>query len=328
MHWFQKYTGFWRRVKPLYVLYNLTAANKLRLNTALYQRFGLKKSVLSSLDSRDFENIASPFKPWLDEEDLCMEDIKKTPGFEQFNPSLQEQILLWPERGFLIWKNFYTTEQAENLQTDVASLLSERSVDFNYTGRKIMQSHERSAKAKAFFHNKDLLRLLEFLLGRKPIPFQTINFIEGSGQKAHADVMHMNTFPKGFLIAAWLALEDVHEGAGPLFYYPGSHRWPYIGNKEAGLKKDALLIDAEANAKYEAVVEAEINRRKAVREVFLPQKGDLLIWHANLLHGGMPVAQTGSTRKSMVAHYFAEGVICYHEISQRPALLSGVSETA
>jgi hypothetical protein len=23
----------------------------------------------------------------------------------------------------------------------------------------------------------------------------------------------------------------------------------------------------------------------------------------------------------MVAHYFCEGVICYHEISQRPALL-------
>jgi hypothetical protein len=35
----------------------------------------------------------------------------------------------------------------------------------------------------------------------------------------------------------------------------------------------------------------------------------------------MPVKQEGSTRKSMVAHYFAEGVICYHEISQRPALV-------
>ncbi len=31
-------------------------------------------------------------------------------------------------------------------------------------------------------------------------------------------------------------------------------------------------------------------------------------------------------RKSMVAHYFCEGVICYHEISQRPALLEGMKE--
>ena len=51
------------------------------------------------------------------------------------------------------------------------------------------------------------------------------------------------------------------------------------------------------------------------------KKGDVLVWHANLLHGGMPVVHPALTRKSMVAHYFAEGVICYHEISQRPAVM-------
>jgi len=47
----------------------------------------------------------------------------------------------------------------------------------------------------------------------------------------------------------------------------------------------------------------------------------VLIWHANLLHGGSPILRPGATRRSMVCHYFAEGVICYHEMSQRPALV-------
>ena len=49
--------------------------------------------------------------------------------------------------------------------------------------------------------------------------------------------------------------------------------------------------------------------------------GDVLVWHANLLHGGGPILREGATRRSMVAHYFCEEVICYHEMTQRPALL-------
>ncbi len=47
----------------------------------------------------------------------------------------------------------------------------------------------------------------------------------------------------------------------------------------------------------------------------------MLIWHANLIHGGEKITRENSTRKSMVVHYFAEDVIKYHEITERPALL-------
>ncbi len=59
------------------------------------------------------------------------------------------------------------------------------------------------------------------------------------------------------------------------------------------------------------------------KEIFLAKKGDLFIWHANLLHGG-ELRTDDSTRKSLVAHYFTtEGdVINYHEITQRPAIMS------
>jgi len=37
---------------------------------------------------------------------------------------------------------------------------------------------------------------------------------------------------------------------------------------------------------------------------FHAEKGDLLIWHSQLLHGGSAIAEQGSTRKSLVTHYF------------------------
>jgi ectoine hydroxylase-related dioxygenase (phytanoyl-CoA dioxygenase family) len=57
------------------------------------------------------------------------------------------------------------------------------------------------------------------------------------------------------------------------------------------------------------------------KRVFTAEKGDLLIWHANLFHGGEPHLNKAKTRKSMVLHYFATDRICYHEITQRPTLI-------
>lgn len=322
MQYVQKYTGFLRRLKPLYELYNLSVRKSLLHNQALYKQWGIHKSIISDIDSRDFETIQEPFQPWLDK-DPTKEQISHQVGFDEFPANIQESILQWPEKGYLILEGFLEDKRVEAILKEVNRLLTDKSVDFNYTGTKIMDAHRHSEVMDACFRDEQLLRLMSFLLGKKVVPFQTINFMEGSRQRAHADVMHMTTFPKGFLIAAWVALEDIHPDAGPLFYYPGSHQWPYVGNKELGLAKNAWLIEPNVNTRYEDYQEAQIKKRGAKPEVFLARKGDLLVWHANLLHGGMPVLNPTLTRKSMVAHYFAEGVICYHEISQRPAIIKG-----
>lgn len=292
----------------------------LKQNTALYRRFGVEKSIYSSIDSRDFAGLKPPFQPWLDEHPT-EEQIRQQPGFSNFTSDVQDAILQWPEKGYLILKHLLPDETTDAISQEVQRLLSHHSVDFNYTGTKIMDAHRHSAVINEVFKHDQLLQLLSFLLGRKAIPFQTINFLEGSRQRAHADVMHMSTYPQGFLIAAWIALEDISADAGPLFYYSGSHQWPYVGNADLGLKKNAWMIEPNVNARYEDVLEQRIQEKCAQPQVFLAKKGDVLVWHANLLHGGMPVVNPALTRKSMVAHYFAEGVICYHEISQRPAVM-------
>jgi ectoine hydroxylase-related dioxygenase (phytanoyl-CoA dioxygenase family) len=172
-----------------------------------------------------------------------------------------------------------------------------------------------------FFRRPDQLDFLSFLLGRKVIPFQTLGFTQGSEQRAHSDSIHMTTEPPGFLIAAWIALEDCGPDSGPLFYYPGSHRLPYVMTGDYDSGNTAWTLGAETNRRYEDRIAQVIQEKQLQKQDFIARRGDVLIWHANLLHGGNPIRKKGVTRRSLVCHYFAEGVICYHEISQRPALM-------
>src|SRR5262245_33644376 len=57
---------------------------------------------------------------------------------------------------------------------------------------------------------------------------------------------------------------------------------------------------------YDAFIRSleERSRRRALpRTQFLPKKGDVLIWSADLAHGGSKNAEPGLTRKSLVTHY-------------------------
>jgi ectoine hydroxylase-related dioxygenase (phytanoyl-CoA dioxygenase family) len=130
----------------------------------------------------------------------------------------------------------------------------------------------------------------------------------------------MTTYPQGYLIAIWIALEDIKEEQGALFYYPGSHKLPYILNDEFNSGSSYFRLGANSYKAYEDRIEDEIKTQGLQKKVLEAKKGDVLIWHANLLHGGSAITKPGSTRKSMVFHYYADGVICYHEITQRPAV--------
>jgi ectoine hydroxylase len=317
---FRRYTGFLRGLKIVYVVNNLLHAKKLRRNEALYRRYGLKKSVFSPIGMHDFAQ-ASPEVPWLDRPG-AEEALRKHPRFNAFDAATQQELLRFEREGYMILKGFYTEEAAEAVNREVERLLGAGATGFNYTKRKIMDAHEESALiSQGHFRNPRMLDLLSFVMGRSVVPFQTINFVEGSEQRAHSDFIHMTTEPLGYLIATWTALEDTHEGNGPLFYYPGSHRLPYVSCLDYAAGNTRWRLGENSYRKYEDYTEALIRERGLEKRYFHAKKGDVLIWHANLLHGGSPILEKGATRRSMVSHYFCEGVICYHEISQRPALV-------
>lgn len=298
MRFFDKYTGFWRRIKAFYSLYNLSQLKHLSAQQAIFKKYGLRRSVILPLHHEIIEKK--------------LPELKEEFGMDDFS-----------EKGFVVLKGAVEESLVDRLNEGIESALANDSLDFNYTGRKIHFAYEKVDAIKEVMHHPAIKEKLEELVGGEVLPFQSINFHYGSEQKAHSDSIHMSTYPEGGLIAAWVALEDITDKNGPLFYYPGSHKWPYVYNKDIGASTGALL-SSNPNKLYEEYIEEQLKNSAVEPEVFYAKKGDVLIWHANLLHGGMPHNDMSKTRKSLVVHYFKKDVICYHEISQRVAVVKEI----
>jgi len=127
----------------------------------------------------------------------------------------------------------------------------------------------------------------------------------------------MTTYPLGYLTAAWIAFEDIHPDSGPLVYYPGSHKLPYVFSKDVGITESDFKEHEYTSYrdKYEPFIRGLIGEHGLAPQYFHAQKGDVLIWHANLIHGGSPRRNMQLSRRSVVCHFFVKGSFVYHDLA-------------
>jgi Phytanoyl-CoA dioxygenase (PhyH) len=164
--------------------------------------------------------------------------------------------------------------------------------------------------------NARLLEILSALYGRRAMPFQTLNFPVGTQQHFHSDAVHFHCVPQRFMCGVWIALEDLQEDAGPLVYYPGTHKWPVCTNDELGVRIDA--DGPPRYARFEETWRALVEVAGVRPRRFLPRKGQAIIWAANLLHGGAPQRRPELTRWSQVTHYFFDDCAYYTPLASSP----------
>lgn len=158
--------------------------------------------------------------------------------------------------------------------------------------------------ARSLALQPQVLDLLRHLYGREPFAFQTLNFPVGSEQTFHSDAVHFHAEPKGFMCGVWIPLADVEPDSGPLVYYPGSHRLPYLSAASLGLTPAQVAAEPHPQRFFEPGWHDDVARLGLEPQLFLPRRGQVLIWHANLLHGGSPVANRHARRWSQVVHYY------------------------
>jgi hypothetical protein len=158
--------------------------------------------------------------------------------------------------------------------------------------------------------NETLIQLLSKLYGRRAFPFQTLNFERGSQQHFHSDAVHFHSYPERFMCGVWVALEDVTVQNGPLFYYPGSHKWAVYSNEHITARRSDLIRPASQSI-YEKLWRELAATFRCEKEIFLPKRGQALIWSAYLLHGGEKILDPSKTRWSQVSHYFFENCAYY-----------------
>lgn len=315
--WMDRYYGRLRKVKLNYTLLNLVNRKRLRHAQRMLERHGIQRSAVLPLSSAHMPDGPGEV-PWLDREDANT-SVASSPAVKALPTALRQGVEHWPDKGYMIIRNCFTQQEVDAINAEVDALITGGKVDFNFTGRKIMFAFKHSALLKRIVHDERITKVLDVILGRKVFPFQSINFLTGSEQAPHSDTIHMTTYPLGYLAAAWIALEPMTPRNGPLVFYPGSHRLPYLLNKDYDHGGNGMVIGEEAYANYEKAVAERIASHELQPQEFIAEAGDVLIWHANLLHGGKKMAESDLSRKSMAIHYFAEDVLCYHELTQRAA---------
>lgn len=318
-HALNKYYGSFRKLKLGYVLLNLLNRRKLRHAEAMYRKYGVNQSVLLPISSGSLPKNTKEI-PWLDGPD-AVQHMTEHPRFQRFDAPTREALKRWPDDGFVVLRGLFTADEVDVINSEIDRLIRDKVVDFNFTGRKIMFAFHHSEQLKKCVNDRRVLDVMDFLLQKRIKVFQSINFLTGSEQAAHSDSIHMTTYPLGYMIAAWIALEPITADNGPLIYHVGSHKLPYLLNDSYDHGGNRFTIGEDAYARYEAEVQKAIDRGHFEAREFHAQPGDVLFWHANLLHGGKKMTTPNASRKSMVIHCFADDVLCYHELTQRAAMM-------
>jgi len=267
-------------------------------------------------------NIGSPFSPlWIDKEDANQQALHR---LEQGQISEDEfgAITFFIANGYCIIENAVDTKLIDAYLAEIEELFSSRQdlwvsegpeikrlgdaqVDRALT--KVLDTYMVSRRALQMAFAPKLARMLRIIFGEASAVHQGLHFQVGSTQAIHQDTAYVVVKPALALAAAWIALEDVKPGGGELIYYRGSHRFGdflYPGEQRH------WSADAHGHPIHNhhlAWLHIEAIEKGAPLEYFWPKKGTLLIWHADLAHGGAPITKPGRTRRSLVTHFTSAG---------------------
>jgi hypothetical protein len=168
---------------------------------------------------------------------------------------------------------------------------------------KLLDLFAFSALAREATAAPKIMEFLSAVFEDRPKAFQGLYFWKGSEQAIHKDTAYVKVDTEPMhLTASWLALEDIHPGTGELEYYIGSHRAPdYL----FGGAHKWMETNPHEHDDFLASLHKDADTYRHIHGSFLGRKGDILIWHADLAHGGSPLKHPGITRKSLVTHFTA-----------------------
>lgn len=291
----------------------------------LQSRFADEPVRLSKLPAfrAEYFPYSGPF-PWLDRPDAS-ERIEQKLRAGELTAEEARQCRYWAENGYIIVERLFPGALLDDvweayegaIRNGKINLPPEPAGDHDpYPGR-FLNPHEKAARFCRILKHPGLLHWIRVLMEREPKLLQTIASHKGSQQAVHSDSIHMTTYPLGYLSAAWIACEDIHPDSGPLVFYPGSHRLPFVFSKDVGISESDFQRQGYVSyqERYEPYIQRLIEERQLEPHYFHARKGDILIWHANLLHGGSQRRNLQLSRKAIVCHFFVKGAFVYHDLA-------------
>lgn len=237
-----------------------------------------------------------------------------------------EEKKAWLRDGFVVLRNVFQKGQIDQYNAIVSKVRNEvdDGKDDQGYGDRIGQLHQREPDLLRLASSQRIQQFLRWAFNDDPLLMGSLQFEKGTQQEAHIDAIFFWPEPSYSMAGVWVALEDIHADAGPLFYIPGSHKWPFFRSEDvirsrpdlASRREDArqgklspdevaTLVSDIGLAWTEELqkLERENNSR---RVPICLNAGDVVIWHSLLAHGGSPRNDVTRSRRSAVFHYFGK----------------------
>lgn len=216
------------------------------------------------------------------------------------------QIAEFNTNGFLLLKNFADTslcdaihlKASEHLDKQIEPIESEeeyqRTGTSNSTIRRLRQVYDREDIFKDWMTNKEILPILEQLLGKEPqLLLAHHNSImtklphKSSITTWHQDIRYWS-YENDELLSVWLSLGDEYLENGLLEFIPGSHKINFKAEQfdERSSFRDDLAENQELISK---------------RVHYNLEKGDIVLFHAKTLH----YAHQNETDKAKISFVYS-----------------------
>jgi ectoine hydroxylase-related dioxygenase (phytanoyl-CoA dioxygenase family) len=261
---------------------------------------------------------------WTDRDDFSAQIDKRKPALTGQNETL---IRLWRENGFIKLPQVIEHELIDAYLQDIESIKRQSrspllitaatlpeptryhvdAVQDNLSVRIVDDYFFSTCSRRLLFH-PTICSFLNLVFDKPPLLTQSLRFDQGSQQAMHQDTAFVRMNSPMKLAAVWIALEDIQPGSGELTYYPGSHHWEGFLFSGSFKHYDEERDGPAQLQQWLDWIHAEAQKRGVTAETFCPKRGDILLWHAALAHGGAAIEIPGLSRRSLVGHYCPVGV--------------------
>jgi phytanoyl-CoA hydroxylase len=247
------------------------------------------------------------------------------PEAEQASALSPEQWAQWHDEGYVVLPGFFGPDRLRDLRAEIDDLWArrraddaglvidvfidtpeERRVRFRDAGDearlapyKLNDLYLVSEVVRETILDPGLIGVLGELLDGPPLVCNSLSFERGSQQRFHFDTFYMPPLVENRMLASWIAIEDADDRAGPLRYYPGSHKIaPYR------FSDGRLNANLDEMPDFDEYIDKQLADAGLDWTTFPARAGDVFVWHAQLYHGGAPIEDMALTRRSLVTHYF------------------------
>jgi hypothetical protein len=269
------------------------------------------------IDSSDFPYDAARDVAWFDRSD-APQHIGEILSRHGLGNRYAAHFRHFIDEGYIVLDDFIPKSWCDRVNRDLDSLIAAGTLRYDRKGQRVEHLFEHSKATRDLWAHPEILKILSAIYDDVALPCQTLNFIHGSQQDAHQDLIHLTPFPAGMMCGVWVALEDIHPDAGPLVVYPKSHRLTRLYTRTVPVDKVRDDNWAQFVGKYSPRLTNLIQEAGLKPFYYTPKAGSVLIWHEALAHGGSKRNNDDLTRRSMVSHYFARGGMAYYDSTGLP----------